>query len=92
MFTSWTHASGAVSILGLEFSDGSVERFILCDGDTGNTTAEQSRSSPPRRLRRPMSWNVVSDRGSAPGRRHPATMAFRRWRRVEAINRLDPSN
>lgn len=43
MFTSWTSPDGKASVLGLQFSDQRVERFIICSRDTGNLTAEHAR-------------------------------------------------
>lgn len=33
-----------MSVLGLQLSDGTVERCILCDADTDELTAEQART------------------------------------------------
>jgi integrase len=43
MFTSWTHPTLDVSVVGLQFSDGRVERYILCGTNTEELTAEESR-------------------------------------------------
>jgi hypothetical protein len=43
MFASWTHPVLDVSVLGLQFSDGRIERYILCGVDTDEMTAERSR-------------------------------------------------
>lgn len=42
MFTSWANPVLNVSILGLQFSDGRIERYILCGADTEEMTAEES--------------------------------------------------
>jgi hypothetical protein len=43
MFTSWTHPTLDVSVVGVQFSDGRVERYILCGTNTEELTAEESR-------------------------------------------------
>jgi hypothetical protein len=42
-FESWKHPACEVSVLGQQFSDGRVERYILCDADTNELSAERAR-------------------------------------------------
>ena len=43
MFTSWRHPAVDVVIVGSQYSDGSVERFIMCEADTENLSAANAR-------------------------------------------------
>ena len=41
-WTAWQSPDGAVAVVGFQFSDAAVERYIICEGSDGPLTAEQA--------------------------------------------------